>query len=90
MNIPDLCPLHPERTMLVDIKILGPGCTKCQQLEALTRNAVADLRLDAHIDKITDPGEIAAWGVMTTPRSSSTTTSCSQDASPPNRPSRPY
>jgi small redox-active disulfide protein 2 len=53
--------------MLVDIKILGPGCTKCQQLEALTRNAVADLRLDAHIDKITDPGEIAAWGVMTTP-----------------------
>jgi small redox-active disulfide protein 2 len=51
----------------MDIKILGTGCKKCQQLEALTRDAVAGLELDADISKITDPGEIAAWGVMGTP-----------------------
>jgi small redox-active disulfide protein 2 len=51
----------------MDIKILGTGCTKCRQLEALTRDAVAGLELDAEISKITDAGEIAAWGVMATP-----------------------
>ena len=51
----------------MDIKILGTGCTKCRQLETLTRDAIAELGLDADIDKVTDPGEIAAWGVMATP-----------------------
>ena len=51
----------------MDIKILGTGCAKCQKLEQLTRDAVASLGLDATIDKVTDPGEIAAWGVMSTP-----------------------
>jgi len=51
----------------MDIKILGTGCAKCQKLEHLTREAVASLGLDATIDKVTDPGEIAAWGVMATP-----------------------
>ena len=51
----------------MDIKILGTGCKKCQQLETITRSAVAGLELDADISKITDPGEIAAWGVMATP-----------------------
>lgn len=51
----------------MDIKILGTGCKKCQQLETLTRNALAELELDADISKVTDAGEIAAWGVMATP-----------------------
>ncbi len=51
----------------MDIKILGTGCAKCQQLEHLTREAVTSLGLDATIDEVTDPGEIASWGVMTTP-----------------------
>ena len=51
----------------MDIKILGTGCKKCRQLETLTRRAVTDLDLDAEINKITDPGEIAGWGVMATP-----------------------
>jgi small redox-active disulfide protein 2 len=51
----------------MDIKILGTGCKKCQQLETLTRQAVAELELDADIEKVTDAGEIASWGVMATP-----------------------
>ncbi len=51
----------------MDIKILGTGCAKCQKLEHLTREAIASLGLDASVEKVTDPGEIAAWGVMATP-----------------------
>lgn len=53
--------------MTVDIKILGPGCRNCQNLEASTRRAVADLGLDAAIDKVTDYAAIAGYGVMSTP-----------------------
>ncbi len=51
----------------MDIKILGSGCAKCQQLEANTVIALAELGLEADIEKVTDPAEIASWGVMTTP-----------------------
>jgi small redox-active disulfide protein 2 len=51
----------------MDIKILGSGCAKCQRLESLARAAADELGLDTTIDEVTDPGEIAAWGVMATP-----------------------
>lgn len=51
----------------MDIKILGSGCVNCKNLEAVTRTALADLGLAADIEKVTDPVEIAAWGVMSTP-----------------------
>jgi small redox-active disulfide protein 2 len=49
------------------IKILGPGCTNCVNLERVTRQAVADLGLDAQIEKITDYPAIMGYGVMSTP-----------------------
>ena len=51
----------------MDIKILGSGCANCDNLEAATRQAVDDLGIDATFDHVTDPGEIASWGVMRTP-----------------------
>ena len=51
----------------MDIKILGTGCAKCQTLEQVVHDAVDQLGLDAGFDKVTDPGEIASWGVMATP-----------------------
>jgi small redox-active disulfide protein 2 len=51
----------------MDIKILGSGCVNCKNLEALTRSALDELGLDVTIDKVTDPGEIVSWGVMSTP-----------------------
>ncbi len=51
----------------MNIKILGSGCVNCKNLEALTRDAVAQLGLDVEIEKVTDPGEIVSWGVMSTP-----------------------
>ena len=49
------------------IKILGSGCAKCNQLEAATREALAQLHMEDTIDHVTDFTQIAAYGVMTTP-----------------------
>ena len=51
----------------MDVKILGTGCVNCKNLETLTRAALDELGLDVEIDKVTDPGDIASWGVMSTP-----------------------
>ena len=49
------------------IKVLGSGCTKCNQLEAATKEALTELGMDTSIDHVTDFAEIATYGVMTTP-----------------------
>ena len=49
------------------ISILGSGCANCVTLERVTREAVAELGLTAEFAKVTDPGEIASYGVMRTP-----------------------
>ena len=49
------------------IKVLGSGCANCTRLEQATHEAVSGLGLDARIEKVTDLGEIAAYGVMRTP-----------------------
>jgi small redox-active disulfide protein 2 len=51
----------------MDIKILGTGCVNCTNLETNTRTALGRLGLTADIEKVTDPGEIVSWGVMSTP-----------------------
>ncbi|MHB1008327.1 MAG: thioredoxin family protein [Propionibacteriaceae bacterium] len=49
------------------IKILGSGCANCVNLERATRQAVAELGLDATFEKVTDYAEIAGYGIMRTP-----------------------
>ena len=45
------------------IKVLGPGCRNCQNLERNTHAALASLGLDASVEKVTDYAEIAGiWG----------------------------
>jgi small redox-active disulfide protein 2 len=51
----------------MDLKILGSGCAKCNKLEAAARAAVDELGVEAEFDHVTDPAEIASWGVMATP-----------------------
>jgi small redox-active disulfide protein 2 len=49
------------------IKVLGPGCTNCKNLERVTREAVEALGLEATIEKVEDYAAIAGYGVMSTP-----------------------
>ncbi len=49
------------------IIILGTGCPKCKTLEKLTRDAVAEMSLDAEITKEDDIMKIVGYGIMRTP-----------------------
>ena len=51
----------------MDIKVLGPGCAKCQQTEKIVREAVAESEISAEVEKITDVMKIMTYGVMGTP-----------------------
>jgi small redox-active disulfide protein 2 len=49
------------------VEILGSGCANCQKLEAITKEAVKELAIDAEVVKVTDMKEIMGHGVMSTP-----------------------
>lgn len=49
------------------IEVLGSGCKNCNALEAATRQALQQLGIDEPISKVTDYGQIASYGVMSTP-----------------------
>jgi small redox-active disulfide protein 2 len=49
------------------IKVLGTGCVKCHQLEENARKAVAELGLEASIEKVENIKDIMKYGVMKTP-----------------------
>ena len=49
------------------IKILGSGCAKCQRLEQLTREAAAELGIDAEFDHVREMDKIMAYPIMMTP-----------------------
>jgi small redox-active disulfide protein 2 len=51
----------------MEIKVLGPGCAKCNKTEEIVREAVAESGIDAIIKKVTDITEIAKQGVLGTP-----------------------
>jgi len=51
----------------MEIKILGSGCANCRALEAMAREALAELGVEATVVKVTDFAAIAAYGVMRTP-----------------------
>lgn len=51
----------------MELKVLGSGCANCKTLEARTVEALGALGLAAPIEKVTDYGEIASYGVMSTP-----------------------
>jgi small redox-active disulfide protein 2 len=51
----------------MEIKVLGPGCLKCEQTEKNVKEAVQESGLDVKIEKVTDVMEIAKYGVLGTP-----------------------
>ena len=50
-----------------NIKILGTGCPKCKQTEAIVRQVVEELELEAQIEKVEDMMQIMAYQVLSTP-----------------------
>ncbi|MCU0573995.1 MAG: thioredoxin family protein [Syntrophobacteraceae bacterium] len=51
----------------MDIKVLGPGCPKCQQTEKVVKEAVSEAGVSATVEKVTDILKIGEYGVFGTP-----------------------
>jgi small redox-active disulfide protein 2 len=51
----------------MNIKILGPGCARCHQLEKTTREVVKELSIDATVEEVKDINKIVDYAVLTTP-----------------------
>ena len=49
------------------IKILGPGCAKCKEVEKVVSTAVQEAGAGAIVEKVTDLKAMMALGVMSTP-----------------------
>ena len=51
----------------MDIKVLGPGCPKCEQTEKVIKEALAEAGVSATVEKVKDTLKIAEYGVFGTP-----------------------
>jgi len=49
------------------VKIFGSGCKRCLATEAMVKDAASRLGIEATVEKVTEPREIAMAGVMSTP-----------------------
>lgn len=49
------------------IKILGAGCAKCKQTEAVVRDAIEKFGIEADVQKVEDIQQIIQYNVLSTP-----------------------
>jgi small redox-active disulfide protein 2 len=50
-----------------DIKVLGPGCKRCEATAELVKAEAARLGVEIRIEKVTDYAAIAQYGIASTP-----------------------
>jgi len=49
------------------IKILGTGCPKCKQTEAMVRKTLAEHAIEAQVEKVEDIQAIMEYNILSTP-----------------------
>ncbi len=50
-----------------DVKVLGPGCKRCEATAEMVKAEAARLGIDVKLEKITDYAAIAQYGIASTP-----------------------
>jgi small redox-active disulfide protein 2 len=56
-----------RRNAMLTIKVLGPGCTNCKNVELVARQAVAALAVEAEVIKVTQYEDIKKYALLSTP-----------------------
>ena len=52
---------------MLTIKVLGSGCPNCKKVEAIAKQAVEMMGVEATVVKVTDYNDIAAYNILSTP-----------------------
>jgi small redox-active disulfide protein 2 len=52
---------------MLTIKVLGPGCDNCKKVEAVARQAVSALGIEADLVHVTDWADIKKYPILSTP-----------------------
>jgi len=52
---------------MLTIKVLGSGCPNCKKVEAIARQAVQAMGLEAEVIKVTDYNQIMEYNILSTP-----------------------
>jgi small redox-active disulfide protein 2 len=57
----------PEETGGLEVRVLGPGCARCDKLTNDVVTVLADLKINADLEHVRDLEQIAAFGPVATP-----------------------
>jgi len=60
-------PFNEAEGLGVEIKVLGPGCPRCEQIEQTLMSLIAEMKIEADLDHVRDPLEISKYGIMSMP-----------------------
>jgi small redox-active disulfide protein 2 len=52
---------------MIQIQVVGPGCSKCNTLESLCKRAVEHTGVEARVEKVSDINRFAELNVFITP-----------------------
>lgn len=52
---------------MLTIKVLGSGCANCKKVEAIAKQAVAAMGVEAAFVKVTEYNEIMSYNILSTP-----------------------
>ena len=52
---------------MLTIKVLGSGCANCKRLEAIVRQTISQLAIEAEVIKVTEHAEIMKYHLLATP-----------------------
>jgi small redox-active disulfide protein 2 len=51
----------------MEIMVLGPGCPRCEDVKKRVINALAELKVAADVEKVTDIKTMMSYGILATP-----------------------